>query len=134
MATFDFNDLNAYLLVVVGLSKPDEDQVHLFNNILSKAQGGSSVSLREIQGLSCKETLINIPSDAKLAQAIEILGSGIHRVLVTGSGGDIVGILSQLRVIDFFWNERVNFPAVDRLYPIILRELGAGTQHIISVK
>ena len=37
-------------------------------------------------------------------------------------------------MVDFFWNEGVNFPTIDRLYPALLRDLGIGTQQIISVK
>lgn len=134
VTTFDYSDLNSYLLVVIGLTRPEEDQVAFFNSIMSKAQQGSEIPLREIQPICRQETLVNIPSDGSLSQAIEVLGSGIHRVLVTSSGGDVIGLLSQLRVVDFFWNEGVNFPSIDRLYPTILRDLGIGNHQIMSVK
>ena len=133
-STFDFNDLNAYLLIVVGLARPSEDQLTIYNGIVAKVQAGGSVSLREFQPLCRKETLINVPADAKLAQAIEVLGGGVHRILVAGPEDNVVGIVSQLRVLDFFWNERVNFPTIDHLYPTILRDLAIGTQQIFAVK
>lgn len=134
ISSFDYSDLNAYLLLITGFAKPDHSQVVPFNHIVSKFQQGRDVTIREIQALRCNETLVSIPSDAKLSRAIEILGGGIHRVIVTDANGAVVGILSQLKVLDFFWNERVNFPAIDRLYPTILRDLHIGTQQCISVK
>ncbi|KAG5930568.1 hypothetical protein E4U42_006656 [Claviceps africana] len=132
-ATFDYSDLNAYLLVVVGLSKPEPEHVELYNNIILQAREGQSITLRQIQPLCRREPLVEVPSTGNLAQAIEILGSGIHRLLVRNPLGDVVGIMSQLRMVDFFWNEGVNFPAVERLYPVVLRELGMDTRQIISV-
>lgn len=134
VSTFDYTDLNAYLLVVVGLAKPEEDQVELFNSILAKAQEGGQIPLRDVFPLFRKETLITLPGDEKLAQAIQILGSGIHRLLVTTTSGEVVGIASQLRIVEFFWNEGVNFPSIDRLYPALLRDLGVGAKEIVSVK
>lgn len=132
-ATFDYSDLNAYLLVVVGLSKPEPDHVELYNKIISQAREGRSITVRQIQPLCRQDPLVAVPSNGKLSQAIEILGSGIHRLLVSNSLGDVVGIMSQLRLVDFFWNEGVNFPTIERLYPVLLRDLGMGTQQIISI-
>ncbi|SPJ85220.1 related to CBS-domain protein Sds23p [Fusarium torulosum] len=133
VSTFDYTDLNAYLLVVVGLAKPEEDQVDLFNSILAKAQENGQIPLRDVFPLFRKESLVTLPGDEKLAQAIEILGSGIHRLLVTATSGEVVGIASQLRIVEFFWNEGVNFPSIDRLYPVLLRDLGVGAKEIVSV-
>lgn len=134
LATFDYSDLNAYLLVVVGLSKPEPHQVELYNGIMLNARDGGEISLRQIQPLCRQDPLVGVPSNGSLSHAIEILGSGIHRILITNSLGDVVGIMSQLRMVDFFWNEGINFPAVDRLYPVMLRDLGVGAQQVISVK
>ncbi|UNI17287.1 cell separation during budding [Purpureocillium takamizusanense] len=133
ISTFDYSDLNAYLLVVVGLSRPDGEQLQLFNRIMSTAQQGGRIALREIQPICRQDPIVNVVSTSNLAHAIEILGSGIHRVLVTGASGSVVGVLSQLHMVDFFWNEGVNFPTIDRLYPVLLRDLAIGTHKIISV-
>ncbi|KAF3352455.1 hypothetical protein VdG1_09142 [Verticillium dahliae VDG1] len=133
ISTFDYNDLNAYLLVVVGLANPDEGQVSLFDDIATKAQDGTPITLEDIQPICRKESLVTLPFDETLDKAIEIFGSGIHRVLVCGPSGDVAGMLSQLKLVEFFWNEGINFPAIDRLYPAILRDLAIGTQQIIAV-
>lgn len=134
VSTFDYNDLNAYLLVVVGLAKPEEEQVALFDDIQMKAQERVAVPLRHIQPLCRKESFITLTVYRNLTDAIEIFGSGIHCILVTSPAGDVVGMLSQLKMLEFFWNEGINFPVIDRLYPVVLRDLGIGTQQIIAIK
>lgn len=49
VSTFDHNDLNAYLLVVVGLAHPTDDLVALYDSIAKKAQANESIPLRDIQ-------------------------------------------------------------------------------------
>lgn len=133
-STFDYSDLNTYLLLVVGLTKPENHQVALFNDIISKAQQGQSIPLRTLQPMFCREATVQLDASSSLAQAIEILGSGIHRIVVSDLSNHVVGVMSQLRVADFFWNEGVNFPSIERLYPALLRDLGVGTQKTISIK
>lgn len=135
VSTFDFKDLNAYLLVVVGLAKPAEDQIEASNAIVAKTQQGESITVREIQPICRTEPLVSLPTSSNLAQAMEVLGSGIHRLLVSDpETGDVVGILSQGHMVEFFWNEGVNFASIDQLYPVLLRDLNIGTKDTISVK
>lgn len=49
VSTFDHNDLNAYLLVVVGLAHPTDDLVALYDSLAKKAQAHESIPLRDIQ-------------------------------------------------------------------------------------
>ncbi|KAL2751926.1 hypothetical protein ACRALDRAFT_1078342 [Sodiomyces alcalophilus JCM 7366] len=133
IASFDYNDLNTYLLVVVGLANPDEDQIAVYRDIAAKAQDGTRITLGDIQPICRNESLASLPFDETLDAAIEIFGGGVHRVVVCGPSGDAVGILSQLKLIEFFWNEGINFPVIDLLYPVSLRELGIGTAQIIAV-
>ena len=134
ISTFDFKDLNAYLLVVVGLAKPEEDQLEAAETVAGKAQKGEPITLREIQPLCRKETLVGVPANSNLSQAMEILGSGVHRIVITNELGEAAGIMSQLRMVEFFWNEGVNFASIDQLYPVILKDLGIGTKDTISIK
>lgn len=134
ISTFDYSDLNAYLLVVVGLTKPEQHQVVLFNELIAKAQQGQGIPLRTVQTMFCREATVQLDASSNLAQAIEILGSGIHRIVISDLSSRIIGVISQLRVADFFWNEGINFPSIDRLYPALLRDLNIGTHNAISVK
>ena len=134
VSTFDYRDLNTYLLVVVGLAKPDEEHLELCNQIVQKVQAQTAISLKEIQPLLRKEELVVLPADSALVGAMEVFGSGIHRLLATNQVGEVIGVLNQLQLIEFFWNEAVNFPVIDRLYGSLLRDLQIGTQQIIAIK
>lgn len=116
------------------MARPDEDQVEAFNIVATKSRNGEPITLREIQPIRRKEGLVTLPGTSNLSQVVETLGSGVHRFLVTDQEGDAVGIMSQLRMVEFFWNEGVNFASIDQLYPAILRDLGVGTKDAISIK
>lgn len=131
---FDFNDLNAYLVAVVGLAKPDEEHVQLYDSIAKRAQDREAIPLRDIQPICRHEQLVSLPPDEFLPGAIEVFGSGIHRLLITTQEGETIGVVSQLKVLEFFWNEGINFPVIDRLYPALLRDLQIGSQQIIAIK
>lgn len=134
VSTFDYSDLNAYLLVVVGLAKPEEEHANLYAEIAKKARSQEDISLREIQPLLRKEKLVALPAEATLDRAVELFGSGIHRVMIVNNAGEVVGVLSQLRLVEFFWHEAVSFPVIERLYGIPLRDLQIGTHQIIAIK
>ena len=134
ISTFDYNDLNAYIQVVVGLAHPPEGLVELYDDVVKKAQARISIPLREIQPICRQETLVTLQGDEDLAKAIEVFGSGMHRLWVTNHAGQVIGILSQLKLLEFFWNEGINFPVIDDLYPRLIRDLGVGSQQIIAVK
>ncbi len=134
VSTFDFSDLNAYLLIVVGISKPDEEQAELYAQIAKKAQEQAAITLKEIQSFSKREQLVVLPAESSLDKAMEAFGSGIHRLLITNQAGEVTGILSQLRLLEFFWTEAANFPVIDRLYGTLLRDLQIGTTQIIAIK
>ncbi|KUI71873.1 Protein SDS23 [Cytospora mali] len=133
VSIFDCNDLNAYLLAVVGLAKPEEELVQLYDSIARRAQDREAIPLRDIQPICRHEQLVSLPPDEFLPGAIEVFGSGIHRLLITSQTGDVVGVLSQLKVLEFFWNEGINFAVIDRLYPAVLRDLHIGSQQIIAI-
>ncbi len=78
--------------------------------------------------------MIMLPADHNLAQAIEVFGSGIHRIIVTDAASRVVGVLNQLQLLEFFWNERISFPVIDHLCHVTLRDLHIGSQQIIAIK
>lgn len=134
VATFDYSDLNAYLLVVIGMSKPEPEQVPVFQSIAERAHGREAIPIRDIQAICHKDPLATLSYNDDLTKAIEVFGTGARRILVTNQQGtDIVGVLSQLHLVEFFWNEAVNFPMIDRLYNSNLRDLRIGSQEIIAI-
>ncbi|KAI7778880.1 hypothetical protein LA080_001571 [Diaporthe eres] len=133
VSTFDYRDLNAYLLAVVGLARPEDEHVALYDTIATRAREREAIPLKDIQPICRPEQLLSLPPETFLPGAIEVFGSGIHRLLITSDEGEVTGILSQLKLLEFFWNEGINFPVIERLYPVLLRDLQIGSQQIISI-
>jgi CBS domain-containing protein len=133
--TFDYSDLNAYLLIVLGLANPSEEQVEPFSEIAKKAREGTVIPLKDVVDIEKKEPIVFLSEREGLAKAIEIFGSGVHRLIITAEEtGKVIGILSQLKVVRFLWDNGRSFPVIDQLYPIILRDLNIGSQQIIAIK
>jgi CBS domain-containing protein len=133
--TFDYNDLNAYLLVVLGLAHPTEDKVDSYSEIANKAQEGKPIPLGDVISLAKKAPLVTLTESQDLSQAIEYFSGGVHRLLVLKEGtSDVIGVFSQWKLVNFLWEYGGNFQVIDNLYPKTLRELEIGSHQIISVK
>ncbi|TVY45487.1 Protein sds23 [Lachnellula occidentalis] len=134
VGTFDYSDLNAYLLAVVGLASPEESQVESYDSIAKRAREGKPISVRETSTLGKPEPLITLSASDDLAKAMEHFGSGVHRILVCKDGTtEVVGILSQLRLVKFMSENASCFAAIDALNPMLLKDLGIGTPSTIGI-
>ena len=135
VTTFDYRDLTQYLLFATGQLHPDEDRRLFFQSLAKKAQQGQAIPVHEAKNLGIREPLVTLPHTANLTKAVEIFGGGVHRIVIVKEGTDeVVGILSQLELVKFLWENGRSFPNIDQLYPQTIRDLGIGTQQLISVK
>lgn len=134
-SSFDYNDLNAYLLVILGLAYPDQDEKDHYTEIARKAREGTQIPLGDISSLAKKAPLVTLVESDDLSKATELFASGIHRILIVKEGTDnVIGILSQWKLVEFLWENGSSFPIIDRLYPKNLRDLDIGTHQIIAIK
>ncbi|KAF4637945.1 hypothetical protein G7Y89_g150 [Cudoniella acicularis] len=132
--TFDYNDLNAYLLVVVGLASPEQTQLAEFQALATRAREGKPILLRETSILKKPELPVTLSESDDLSKAMEHFGGGVHRILVQKDGSnEVVGILSQLKLVKFLWDNGTSFPSIDQLYPMILKDLNIGTPSTIAI-
>ena len=131
MGMFGYEDLNAYLLLVLGLSQPDERAARL----MQRARARETIPLKDVKdhlGLAEEPTLI--PHTASLTQVMEILGSGTHRVVLCKEGTrEAVGVLTQLGLVKFFWENHQNFPITESLYSMSLKDLEIGTKDVVAI-
>lgn len=135
ICTFDYADLNSYLLLVVGLQQPPEDLAAAFQAIAKKAQAGEKIPLKDVKALGSKEPLTTLSRSTNLIKAVEVFGSGVHRIVVLEEGSDeVVGIVSQSRLVKFLWENGRSFPKIDELYSQSLRDLSLGSHAVISIK
>lgn len=119
----------------MGLAQPAEDEAASFDELAKKGREGRPIPLRDIKELGKKEPIITLPNTADLTKAIEVFGSGVHRLLVVEEGkSDVVGILTQLRMVQFFWDNRQSFPVIDQLYPQYIKDLHIGSSSVLAIK
>ncbi|RMZ84281.1 hypothetical protein DV738_g788, partial [Chaetothyriales sp. CBS 135597] len=134
ISTFDYRDLTAYLLMVVGLAAPDDDHIQDFIQLAQKAREGTSVPLRDIKAWGKREPLTFVSGKADLIKAIELFGQAVQRIVVIDEETKAVtGLLSQSRLIRFLWENGRHFPVIDQLYGQYLRDLKIGSNNVISI-
>lgn len=134
VATFDYRDLTQYLLFATGQLQPDDEHLAVFDRLAKKAQNGQKIPLRDAKSLGNKEPFITLPHTADLTAAVETFGGGVHRIIILKEGTNhAIGILSQLRLVKFLWENGRAFPIIDQLYPREIKDLGIGSQGLISV-
>jgi len=129
--TFGYDELMAYLLLVLGMTQPDEQS----GILAQRARGGEVLPLKEVfDHLDRREPPEFLPHTASLSQAMEVLGGGLHRVVISKEGtSEAVGVLSQLRLVRFFWENHHNFNATERLYSFSLKDLDMGTKVVVAI-
>ncbi|ODQ68111.1 CBS-domain-containing protein [Nadsonia fulvescens var. elongata DSM 6958] len=134
--TFDYADLNAYLLLVLGhnnhtrlLTPADEDY-------LTRARNGQPVPVKFAASIQAKDPFMSLKDTHTISEAIDILASGVHRVAVTDSKhqDEVVGILSQRRLVRFIWENGRRFKSLEATFQSTLSELGiSGNHHVIAI-
>ncbi|PWY76255.1 CBS domain protein [Aspergillus heteromorphus CBS 117.55] len=135
VGTFDYSDLNAYLLLAAGLTRPDEELLPSYEELARKAKEGIPIPLRDVKDLGRKEPLTTLPASASVRTAVQTFGGGVHRVVVVDEkdGNEVVGIFSQYRLVKFLWENGRSFPVLDQLYPQSLHDLRIGSRDVISI-
>jgi len=107
--TFDYSDLTAFLLMVLGVTDPSHSSTMSstsFQDLVKKArEGDHNIPVKLVGDIGVKDPFITLPESETLAQVVGIMASGVHRVAVTrdGSSSDVIGILSQRKVVKYFW-------------------------------
>lgn len=135
VSSFDYSDLNAYLLIIVGLARPQDGNAQLMNDIARRGREGQTIPLKDIDDTGSKEALVTLPEHAPLTRAVEIFGSGIHRILLTAENStDVTGVLTQLRLVRFFWENGRHFSTIEPLYASNLQELTMGSRTVRAIK
>ena len=135
IGTFDYKDLNQYLLFATGSLRPDEEHLEFFQDLAKKAQRGSKIPVKDAKSLGTKEPFVILPHTANLTAAVENFGGGVHRIVIVREGTKrVIGVLSQLRLVKFLWENGPSFPVLDQLYHQTIKDLGIGSQNVISIK
>lgn len=151
--SFDCSDLNTYLLLVMNkinlnelstgtLFGEDETTTtpmslekkqELLLAMISKAKKGEEVPVDFIIKLHPKNPFLKFKESESLYKAVEAFGNGVHRVAIVNNDNRITGILSQRRMIRFFWENARRFPSLEFLLSSTLQDLKIGSTHPITI-
>lgn len=127
---FDYADLNAYLLLVLGRIEPnDYSTSKKVQHYVELARSGKPVPVQFVAQLGVTDPFVVVPSNTFLSSAAEILGNGVHRIAISDSKDPnvIVGILSQRRMVRYIWENGRRFRSLEPLFQTPLNELNIGT-------
>lgn len=136
--TFDYTDLNAYLLLVLNKIKPenlrnmDYSPKEEIPNLIRKAQRGEQVPVSFVIKITNKNLFIKLTESDTLSTVVEILGTGVHRIAITNDN-KLTGILSQRRLVKFLWDNARRFPSMEPLLSSSISSLHIGSSNPISI-
>lgn len=146
--SFDYSDLNTYLLLLFGRARLDALSVDEINmegsmskleyaqQMVNKAKHGGEVPVDFILRLHPKNPFIKFPEQETLYPAMEALGNGVHRVAITKDSSPhapITGILSQRRLIKYMWENARRFPSLDFLINSTIQDLNIGLLNPLTI-
>ena len=119
--TFDYNDLNSYLLLVL-------NKIKINNEKLTKdCQNGENIKVGDLIKYTPKDPFYKLSENENLSNVISILGSGVHRIAITDLDmTQIKGILSQRRLVKYLWDNARQFPDLEPLLNTSLKKLKIG--------
>lgn len=149
--SFDYSDLNTYLLLIMnkislndlavnGITDENgnaltlqqkQERVHA---VVNKAKKGEEVPVDFIVKLHPKNPFLKFRESESLLKAVEAFGNGVHRVAIIDDHSKITGILSQRRMIKFFWENARRFPSLEFLFNSTLQDLKIGSTTPITIQ
>ncbi|CAA22817.1 Protein sds23/moc1 [Schizosaccharomyces pombe] len=129
--TFDYADLNSFLLMVVGFDDFNDGR---FKKVAEDIRAGKVITAYEVAKLGKnKDDFITIPHTTSLGRLAEILSSGIRRVAVTNEQGELSFMASQRSIIRFLWNNIRAFPDLEPLMSRTIHSLDIGSTDITCI-
>lgn len=141
--TFDYTDLNAYLLLVLDKLHVNEQSFALnpyyknpeeIKTLIGKAKKGEQVPVKFVIQLAPKNPFYKLPETETLSSVVEILGTGVHRIAIFNEASTkITGVLSQRRLIKYLWDNARRFPSLEPLFQSSLADLNIGNPNVISI-
>lgn len=129
--TFDYNDLNAYMLLSLNKIKINKKDNESIQQLISKnAASGKPVKVGDIIKFVPKTPFLKFSETESLSKILQILGNGVHRVAITddstGTDTKIKGILSQRRLLKYLWDNANKFENFEELSKFQLKDLKIG--------
>ncbi|KAG0262366.1 cell separation during budding [Mortierella polycephala] len=131
---FDYSDLMAYLLIILKkMEVPLDDQSVEMHDLIEKTSKSQTIPVKLAADLSGKDPFCSVMAETRLGAVVSNFATGIHRVAVMDSNGDIKGILTQSSVLDFLLRHLSEFPQLQPVMQQSLQQLGLSNSKVLSV-
>lgn len=126
---FDFADLTGYLLLVLGHITVKGDHNPEFSKLVKEARRGIPAPVGfAAQFGGGRDPFVRMSAHSTLVQAFEKFASGVHRIAVASSStGELIGILSQRRLVRYIWSNFRKFPCLESVLETTLEDQRIGT-------
>lgn len=150
--SFDYGDLNTYLLLIMNKINLGELSINEITDengnsnltlqqkqerlvsVVNRAKKGEEVPVDFIVKLHPKNPLLKFKESESLLKAVEAFGNGVHRVAIINTENKITGILSQRRMIKFFWENARRFPSLEFMLNSSLQDLKIGSTNPLTIQ
>ncbi|KAF9143597.1 cell separation during budding [Mortierella sp. GBA39] len=131
---FDYSDLMTYILLVLKkMEVPLEDQTMEMRDLIQKTNHSQNVPVKLVSDLSGNDPFCTVLAETKLGGVVNDFGTGIHRVAVMDSHGNMTGVLTQSLTLDYLMRHLSEFPQLQPLMQKGLQQLGLTGVKVLSV-
>jgi len=131
---FDYGDLMAYILLVLKkMDVPIQDQSVEMRDLIQRASQSQDVPVKLATDLSGRDPFCTVLSETRLGAVIHDFGTGIHRVAIIDSQGNVSGILSQSTTLDYLMRHLGEFTTLQPAMKKTLHECGLASSKVLSV-
>ncbi|KAG0350701.1 hypothetical protein BC939DRAFT_441754 [Gamsiella multidivaricata] len=132
---FDYSDLMTYILLVLKkMNVSAEDQTMEMRDLIQRASHSQNVPVKLAADLSGKDPFCTVIAETRLGAVVNNFGTGIHRVAVMDSTGNLAGILSQSSALDYLMRHLSEFSQLQPVMQQTLQQLGLSSSKVLSVQ
>ncbi|KAG0007283.1 cell separation during budding, partial [Entomortierella chlamydospora] len=131
---FDYGDLMTYILLLLKkMEVPLEDQTMEMRDLIQRTSKSQNVPVKLASDLSGKDPFCTVLAETRLGAVVHDFGTGIHRVAVMDSQGNMKGILSQSSTLDFLMRHLSEYPQLQPVMQKSLQQCGLASSKVLSV-
>ncbi|KAF9326448.1 cell separation during budding [Linnemannia elongata] len=131
---FDYGDLMTYLLLLLKkMDVPLEDQTMEMRDLIQRTSRSQNVPVKLASDLSGKDPFCTVLEETRLGSVVHDFGTGIHRVAVMDTKGNMKGILSQSSTLDYLMRHLSEYPQLQPVMQKSLQQCGLSNGRVLSV-
>ncbi|KDQ09154.1 hypothetical protein BOTBODRAFT_165200 [Botryobasidium botryosum FD-172 SS1] len=131
---FDYADVNAYLNLAINANSlsPEDLERQQVEMIINNAKDGGDVPVRLACDLSEKNPMVVQTQNSTHLSLLREFSQGKHRVAIKNNAGEIEGIVSDRRLVQWLMTHAPSHPVLSATLQLPISELNIGSRMVIS--